>query len=574
MSIDAFRRTLLVGLSLFVFSAPVKAQGWEQTLVGQTTTEHDRFGSSLAHADGVLFVGTPRDNATGAADEAGSVTIFSKNASGWVEQGLLLSEAEATDGHFGAALSSEGSRLLVGAPGEDSPAAPGTGAVSLFQGSASGWQFDAVLAAENLTSGDRFGYSVAIEGDTAVVGAPGRDQLGWNSGGVFVFTKTPQGWVAGQELLPQAGSGGSRFGHSLALLGNTLVIGAPEANGEEHATGAVYVYTRAMGGDWLLASVLANDGEQELQRFGISVALGPTALMVGGSGSYASFGDSFEIQSTSTPEPPRGLVYVYRGSGGDWTEGQRLRGPAGHRGDLFGQRMFFGGDTLSVSSGGRLTGEGSGGGAFLYEQSGDGWFLTGELRDPSQNAGGLFGAVSVHAEGQVFLSGIHDGALGLEAGCVQVFELQSQRHQACFGESCPCGNNDPEAGCMNSTSSGAELYALGSASLTENDLRLAATGLPAGAPTLVFYSSVATNAFFGDGILCVGGGTLASTSRLGRVQRAHSEGGANWGPGLLSGSGFQAVAGRVYVQAVYRDRNSFCGTQINLSNSLEFDVFP
>jgi hypothetical protein len=127
---------------------------------------------------------------------------------------------------------------------------------------------------------------------------------------------------------------------------------------------------------------------------------------------------------------------------------------------------------------------------------------------------------------------------------------------------------------MNSTGSGAELFALGSGSFSEDDLVLGAKGLPGGVPVLIFYSSTPTQNFFGDGLLCVGGATLSGLSRVGRPRRAPSGGDMRWGPGLLSASWMQATAGRLHFQAIYRDPNSFCGTSINLSNALGFDLIP
>jgi len=568
------RRPLTGALALLAVLAPANGQSWQQTLTGQTTSEYDRFGSSLACNSEVLFIGCPRDNTTGVIRGTGSVTVFTQESAGWTEGELLLPSAGVLDGNFGTSLSLDGTRLLVGAPGEDSLAAVSTGLVHVIEQGAATWSRTGSLEVSDLAPGDRFGYAVALDGEWAAVGAPGRDHSGWNDGCVFIFQNTATGWVESGRLFPPANSFGSRFGHSLALRGDTLVVGAPEDSSSELASGAAYVFTRGAQGEWSMTTELIARGLGALQRFGVTVAFGASTIAVGAPGSYAPFSDAMAPQSTTPPEPPRGDVWVFRDTGAGWTGSQRLRAPAGDRGDLFGQRMHLAEGRLSVSSGGRPTGGGHKGATFLYEESGSGWFLTQEISDPSPSAGPLFGAVAVHASDTLFVSGVFDGAHGTDSGCVQVFNIAGQGHQFCFGELCPCGNHDPTAGCVNATGAGAEIFALGSASVTEDDLVIGVQGLPAGTPTLVFISTTENQAFFGNGLLCVGSGALSRSARLGRVRLASSAGEVRWGPGILSTPGMAATSELLYLQAIYRDPNGVCGAGINLSNALGFELIP
>jgi len=574
MSAPTLRASLFGSLAMILNLAPASAQSWQQTLTGQTTTEYDRFGTSLERAGGELFVGSSRDDATGAIRGSGSVTIFTDGSAGWSEEDLLLSPNMVLDGNFGTALSLDGARLLVGAPGESSLAAPATGIVHVFERAAGVWSPTGTLEVGNLAAGDRFGYDVAIEGDRAAVGAPGREHGGWNTGCVILFQNTPTGWVEDARLFPPVDSVGARFGHSLALFGETLVVGAPEDNRPELASGAAYVFTHDEQAGWSMQAELTAEGVGEFQRFGAAVSIGASSIVVGGPGSYEPFGDSMGPQSSTSTGPPRGIVWIYHSSLEGWSPVQRLRAPAGDNGDLFGQRVYMAEGLLSVSSGGRPTAADREGASFLYEESGSGWFLTQEISDPSPSAGQLFGAVAVHAGGEIFVSGVFDAGLGTNSGCVQVFGIDSERHQSCFGDLCPCGNNDSLAGCANSTGSGSELFALGSASLSEDDLIVGVRGLPAGTPTLVFFSDTSNQAFFGDGILCAGGGSLARTGRLGRPKRASGEGEASWGPGLISSPGLATTPERLHLQAIYRDTSGPCGSGLNLSNALEFELIP
>jgi len=560
----------LISLTLFT---PASAQSWQQTVTGSTTTPHDHFGASILPSEDGLFVGTPRDDVTGTTRGSGSVTVFAKTSGGWSETGLILSPNRVMDGNFGASLSLDGQRLMVGAPGEDSLAAPATGAVHIYEHTGGAWVLAGALQAANLAPGDRFGYDVCLDGDLAAVGVPGRDNDGWNTGCVLLFRETTNGWVEDARIFPPVGSSGARFGHALAVQGATLVVGAPEHSNPVLARGAAFVFTCDGQGQWSNGAALVPEGAVELQRFGAAVSMLPSSILIGGPGSYAPFGDSMGPQSSSSG-PPRGIVWAYRGVGEEWSLSQRLRAPAGETGDLFGQNIWASADRLSVSAGGRQEGGNSEGSTLLFESSGDGWFLTGEVADPSPNGGDMFGAVAAHKGDEIFVGGLFDGGQGDHAGCVQVFMAESGRHQSCFGEQCPCGNNDLFAGCANSTGGGAELFALGSPSLSEDDLVIGVRALPSGVPTLVFFSTGETQVFFGDGTLCVGGGNLSGLGRLARARRASPGGEVTWGPGLFSTPGLSSAVGGLHLQAIYRDGSGLCGSGVNLSNALEFQPIP
>jgi len=92
-------------------------------------------------------------------------------------------------------------------------------------------------------------------------------------------------------------------------------------------------------------------------------------------------------------------------------------------------------------------------------------------------------------------------------------------------------------------------------------------------PALVFFSTEASQSFFGDGVLCVGG-TLANANRFGRPQLAQPTGEAQWGPGLLGALGVAATTSQLHMQAIYRDGSGFCGSGVNLSNALAFELIP
>ena len=144
----------------------------------------------------------------------------------------------------------------------------------------------------------------------------------------------------------------------------------------------------------------------------------------------------------------------------------------------------------------------------------------------------------------------------------------------CFGLACPCGNNDSNGGCSNSTGSGAKLEALGTASVATDDLVLQGTGLHPGAPAVLFAGVNQLNSgagfFFGDGLLCAGG----PLQRLG-TRIPDGFGIATWGPGLLGGASWASPGMTRSLQIWMSDPAGFpCGSSFNTSHGLDLTFLP
>ena len=152
--------------------------------------------------------------------------------------------------YFGQSVAADGDTLVIGAPGEDSSTtgvnsppnnlAQAAGAVYVFGLTGGTWMEQAYLKASNTDSIDQFGYSVAIDGDTIVVGAPGEDSYGFDptnnnvesAGAVYVFIRDGATWTEQAYLKLPPGQNGRNFafGKTVAVDGDTLVVGAPGAH--------------------------------------------------------------------------------------------------------------------------------------------------------------------------------------------------------------------------------------------------------------------------------------------------------------------------------------------------------
>jgi hypothetical protein len=372
------------------------------TAVG-TTQAGDEFGYSVAVSGNTVVVGAyPEDSSTTginstpdeSASGAGAAYVFVRSGTTWTQEAYLKPAAVGTTQAgdiFGRSVAIDGDTLVVGAHGEDSSttgvnstpdeSASGAGAAYVFVRSGTTWSQQAYLKASNTgassAAADGFGNSVAIDGDTVVVGAQGEDSstTGVNStpdesaagaGAVYVFVRSGTTWTQQAYLKPaavgttQAGDG---FGFSVAVSGDTVVVGAGEdssttgvnsmPNELAFAAGAAYVFVRS-GTTWSQEAYLkpaAIGTTQAEDAFGCSVAVSGDTVVVG-----AYYEDSSTTGVNSTPDESAtnaGAAYVFTRTGTTWSQQAYLK-PAAvgttQAGDRFGTSVAVAGDTVVVGA--------------------------------------------------------------------------------------------------------------------------------------------------------------------------------------------------------------------------------
>jgi hypothetical protein len=226
----------------YVFVKP--SNGWKNmtetaTLLASDGTPGCAFGAGVGISGSTVVVGAYGGGNNGGV---GSAYVFVQPAGGWVNT-TETAELTASDGmdndDFGASISISGSTAIVGAPNQSSA----IGSAYVFVEPPSGWVNMAETA--ELTASDRaisnFGWSVSLNGSTAVVGAPydGR-------GAAYVFVEPANGWSSMTETAKLTASGGSEIGMSVALSEEAVITGAPFANPAHQ--GSAYVFLKPTGG--------------------------------------------------------------------------------------------------------------------------------------------------------------------------------------------------------------------------------------------------------------------------------------------------------------------------------------
>ncbi len=260
---------------------------WPETahLVASEASVNDLFGASVSlDGDGAL-VGAPFDALVMSGVPSivsGSAYFFERNSNGiWVEVVRLLPSDGADSDNFGTALCLQGDRALVGAHLDDDNGSS-SGSVYAFERDTGGaWSETAKLLASDGALADVFGSALSLSGDRALIGAYQDDDNGSNSGSAYLFERQSNGsWLEIQKIVASDGGAGDRFGHSVALEGDCALIGAPNHDDLGSDSGAVYVFERSQGGAWIEVEKLVANGGDEGDVFGWSMSLSADRALI------------------------------------------------------------------------------------------------------------------------------------------------------------------------------------------------------------------------------------------------------------------------------------------------------
>ena len=273
--------------------------------------------------------------------------------------------------------------------------------------------FQQRLQAADGMARDRFGAAVALSGDTVVIGAPMNDVTQWDQGSAYVFVRQGAMWTQLQKLSAGDGATGDFFGATVALSGDTLVVGAPfDAIGSNIQQGSAYVFTRD-GGFWTEQQKLTAGDGAAFDEFGYAVALSPDTLVVGARrdaiGSNAEQGSAYVFVRSGATQPV-------------WTQQQKLTAGDGAAGDSFGHAVALSGDTLVACAPfddiGANPNQGS---AYVFTRSGTVWSLQQKLNAGDGTADDRFGSAVALGGDSLVVGAPYDVGSNNQQGSVYAF---------------------------------------------------------------------------------------------------------------------------------------------------------
>lgn len=231
--------------------------------------------------------------ALGATSDRNSLQSVIQKALGSPVQIVHPDDPASADGAFGDQLgysiAMSGSTALVGAPFDDNAGGVDAGAVYVFVRSTAGWQLEAKLMASDRATQARFGASVALAGDMALVGAPNDPGGMLRKGAAYAFDRSGASWTQVQKLQPSFAQDNQRFGAALAIANGRAIITAPDFDsGPNLDSGVAYVFSR-VGMIWTQSEVLTATSPEQFGRFGVSVGMAGEEAVIGGAESATAF---------------------------------------------------------------------------------------------------------------------------------------------------------------------------------------------------------------------------------------------------------------------------------------------
>jgi hypothetical protein len=424
----AIRVGLLLLLVPGALSRAVPPVATEQArLRPQDVVFGDNFGTAVSLRGDTIAVGCRYDAAVAKHDE-GSVYVFVRDGATWPQRAKLYSSDPIRGDLFGTSIALGDGFLAIGAPGRDGLGGINQGAVYIFEKGGAAWQETAVLFAADPSPYDSFGTTVAVSGETLLVGAPSDDgPAGPDQGAVYVFVRTGSSWSQQYKIVASDAAAQDDFGRAIAMSDGNAVIGAPRVDSPSGSNqGAAYVFSRS-NSVWSQTVKLAAADPGAGDQFGAAVAIDLGRIVIGAP--LDDIAGAFN----------RGSAYVFEGSGSSWVQRAKFTASDGAAADNFGSSVAIRGAALVVGAPGRDRGTvANAGAAYVRTLSAGGWseqlLLLALIAWPD----GLVGQVAAMDDTTIVLGTFGDAVIdGSNAAFVYRFECLSPGDCANLG-ACSC----------------------------------------------------------------------------------------------------------------------------------------
>ena len=333
--------------SAYVFTRSGTSWSQQAKIQSSDIEAGDMFSRwSLDLSSDTLVVGAYLEDTGGS--NAGAAYVFTRSGTTWSQQAkLVASDAQASD-EFGKTVAIGGNTIVVGAPVEDTGGSS-AGSAYVFTRSGTTWSQQAKIQSSDIEAGDQFGTSVAIDGDTMVAGAYGEDTGASGAGAVYVFTRSGTSWSQQAKLQASDPEVNDFLGKSIAIDGDTMVAGAYLEDTGGSNTGSAYVFTRS-GTSWSQQAKLQASDAAANDQFGISVAIDGDTMVAG---AYKENSDA-------------GAAYVFTRSGTTWTEAKKIVASDAGGGDRLGHSVDISSDTIVAGAYKEDTGASDAGAAYTF----------------------------------------------------------------------------------------------------------------------------------------------------------------------------------------------------------------
>lgn len=391
--------------------APPNLTATESKLLPRPVTG-DAFGRTIAIDGDTAVIAATLDDEW--STDSGAIYIFRYNGTAWVQEMKWVGgegTANRTEDHdqFGWSVAIDGDTVVVGAPYH--PVGDNGVAYTFFR-TGSVWTEQTVLLPADPGGGDQFGYSVDVSGDTIIVGAPLNEDIvntNANVGAAYIFTRSGSSWTQQAKLLAGDAANGDEFGHSVGLEGDTALVGSWRDDDGGTNTGSVYVFTRS-GTVWTQQTKFTASDRAAADTFGNALSLDGNTAVIG------SVGDDDPNNS--------GAAYVFQGSGSSWAQQAKLKASDAAGFDQAGSTVSISGDRVVVGAFGDDTAAGANAGSvYVFERSGISWSQVAKITPADAAATDEFGTGAA-VSGTTIIAGapFGDEDNGTDSGAAYVYQ--------------------------------------------------------------------------------------------------------------------------------------------------------
>jgi hypothetical protein len=395
---------LIVLLILVCTSATIADWSQLTKLIPNDINPGDEFGWSVDVDGDTIIAGTYQDDA--AIEDSGSAYVFVRNGDVWTQQAKLVPDDVDAYDRFGYSVSVDGDTAVIGTY-QDDVAAINSGSAYVFARDGNTWTQRAKLVPDTPSAYKLFGRSVSVDGDTIVVGADGDPPGDINSGSAYVFVRDGDTWTQQAEIAAPDYSSGNGFGVSVSLDGDNVLIGDSRDSVGNDANGSAYVFTRS-GTTWALQSQLLSSDPSEDAEFGIAVSLSGDTALIG-----AHKDDNGAVDT--------GSAYVFVRNGNTWTQQTKIIPSEFAEDNQFGSSVALYGDTAFIGVPGNNKSEMDAGNAYVFTRSGTTWTQQTKLTPPDMTESGFFGISAALDDGIGVIGAYHDDEAGFLSGSVYIF---------------------------------------------------------------------------------------------------------------------------------------------------------
>lgn len=354
--------------SAYIFKREGTSWSQEAKLTASDGVASDRFGESACIDGGYAIVGARLDYHAGGID-SGSAYIFGPNETdpNWNEQAKLTASDANDRDRFGISVSVDGNYAIVGAHYDDGDKS-NSGSAYIFKRDGASWSRQARLTASDANVWDLFGKSVSINGNYAIVGAHGDDANEYDLydlGSAYIFKRDGTSWSRQAKLVASDANAYDEFGYSVSIDGNYAVVGAvydDDTNGIDCGSAYIFTPNDVDPNNWdEQAKLMAGDADSE-DYFGRSVSISGDYAIVGADG------DDADVDGVSV-----GCAYIFKRSGvpndPNWYERVKLTASDGAAGDEFGYSVSIDGDYAIVGAHHDGDDGGESGSVYIFKRS-------------------------------------------------------------------------------------------------------------------------------------------------------------------------------------------------------------